>query len=111
MSAKKEFDRMKNNAWQEFTGDVKATSRRIKRVGTAYVKAHPLVVLGGGAVLGALTMALIKKSPAAASTSVPKQGIGRLFQTARFWITRAMSLAADCAELARMQDDQACRKA
>jgi hypothetical protein len=111
MSVKKEFDRLKNSAWREFAGDVKTTSRRIKRAGTAYIKAHPLVVLGGGAVLGALTMAVFKKRPAAAAYDGPKQGVARLFQTARFWLGRAITLAADCAELARMQDEAACRKA
>lgn len=111
MSVKKDFNRLKNTAWREFAGDVKATTRKVKRTSTAYIKAHPLMVLGGGAVLGALAMSLFKRRPAASSYSAPKQGVGRVIQTARFWLSRAISLAADCAELARMQDEAPGRKA
>jgi len=52
--ARRELDRMSAEAWRELGDDVQRTGGRLKRVGSAYAKKHPIIVLGGGALLAAV---------------------------------------------------------
>ena len=100
--ALQEIDLMKTEAWRGFAGDVKATSRRMKKAGVSYMKAHPLLVLGGGAALGALIVMRLKRRPKAPETP----GILKVLRIARFCLGRAILLATDWAERSYLRDEE-----
>lgn len=103
---------MKTEAWREFRGEVKKTSRRLKKTSKAYIKAHPLLILGGGAALGALLMSKMTKRPSEERRIEKKFGFMKYVGIARFILGRAMVFASDWIERNRIQEEEyACMKA
>jgi hypothetical protein len=100
--ALREIDLMKSEAWRGFAGDVRATSRRMKKAGISYMRAHPLLVLGGGAALGALVVLRLKRRPKTPETP----GILKVLRIARFCLGRAILLATDWAERSYLRDEE-----
>lgn len=98
----KEIDHMKTEAWRGFAGDVLSTGRRMRRAGASYMKAHPLLVLGGGAALGALIAMRMKRRP----RQPQAPGILKVLRVASFWLGRAVLLANDWAERTYLRDEE-----
>src|SRR5688572_16758302 len=103
--ALKEIDRMRTQAWRQFSGDVKTTGKRLKKAGSVYIKSHPLVILGGGAAVGALLMAGLRRRPKVAQPS----GVLKYLRIARFWLGRAVVLATDWAERTYLKNEEVCQ--
>jgi hypothetical protein len=92
---------MNRQAWNEVAGTAKSTGRRLGRAGRSYIKAHPVLVLGGGALLGALfAYGLGRRRPG------PKASKGRalrVLKAAGFWLGEALCFAAEMAHQARRE--------
>jgi hypothetical protein len=52
-TARRELDRMSDQAWGLLAMDVQTAGRSMGRVGLSYARRHPALLLGGGALLGA----------------------------------------------------------
>lgn len=55
-SARSQLDEMSYEAWSQLASDLKGASRSMGRVGLSYARRHPALLLGGGALLGALAV-------------------------------------------------------
>jgi hypothetical protein len=100
-TTQKELKTMKTEAWRGFVSDVKKTGRRWKRAGTKYVKTHPLVLVGGGALIAGL---LLFRGRRPAPTPIERSGVLSYLKTARLWIGRAFALASQASELLKRED-------
>jgi hypothetical protein len=61
-TARRELDRMSDQAWGLLAKDVQTASRSMGRVGLSYARRHPALLLGGGALLGAGVVAWFNRS-------------------------------------------------
>src|SRR6185503_13651280 len=81
-SARRELDRMSDEAWGQLARDLKTGSRSMGRVGLSYARRHPALLLGGGALLGLAPGPYSKRSkpapaaaPAAAAVALPVKAV------------------------------------
>jgi hypothetical protein len=94
--AQSELDRMSVEAWRRLGGDVKRAGRRLGLVGKAYSKKHPILVFGGGALLGFLALWRLRR-PAPVVVDRPRglRKLGRfawtLLRVGGVGLTRAFS--------------------
>jgi hypothetical protein len=103
---------MRTEAWKGLAGEVKTSGRRLKKASNAYIKAHPLLILGGGAALGALLMSRMSKRPLEERRLEKKYGFLKYVGIARFILGRALVFASDWVERARIQEEEfQCMKA
>ena len=91
----KELENMRTTAWRGFVGNVRSTGRRIGRAGTQYAKTHPLLLVGGGAVLSAFLFSRIRRRPRMSAVDTFKQ---RLIQAGSIWLARAITVACSMAQ-------------
>jgi len=101
--ARKELDRMRAEARHELAGDVRKTGARLVRVGGACTRKHPVLVLGGGALLAALAVWRMSRSaPCVVECPhvAPKRvgWVSKLFRMGRFGLAWALSFASNRAE-------------
>src|SRR5262245_11401275 len=101
-AADKELEARRTEAWREFANDVRSTGRRLRKAGTRYARAHPLLLLGGGALLGALVVSRIRRRPRVEPRPTLKQ---RLLHVGAAWLARALSEAWMMAEDERREWD------
>lgn len=98
---------MRTEAWRGFVGDVKRTGRKLKRDGKKYVKTHPLLIVGGGAIAAALLFSRLRRP--APERYVEKSSFLGVLNTARLWMARAISLAGQVSDLMRVRNaEQIC---
>jgi len=102
----KELDRMSDEAKDELAGDVRKTGARLVRVGAACTRKHPVLVLGGGALLAALAVWRLSR-PAPIVIECPhvapnRSGmVSRLLKMGRFGLAWGLSFAFNRAENSR----------
>lgn len=106
---RKELDRMSDEAKDELAGDVRKTATRLVRVGAACTRKHPVLVLGGGALLAALAVwRLGRPAPVVVECphAAPKRvgWVSKLFRMGRFGLAWALSFASKRAENPRTRE-------
>jgi hypothetical protein len=107
--ALKEIDQMKTEAWQDFATNVKATGKRLGKAGKKYIKTHPVLVLGGGALLGALLVSRVGRRPAHHALPRKAAGVFRILRTAQYWLGQALCYASEFADRAQEAREE-CRE-
>lgn len=100
---------MKTEAWQDFATNVKSTGKRLGKAGKKYIKTHPVIVLGGGALLGALLVSRVGRR--SGHTPLPRKaaGIFRILRTAQYWLGQALCYASEFADRAQEAREE-CRQ-
>jgi hypothetical protein len=61
--ASEELERLSYEAWSDLATDASRTGSRLGKVATQYATKHPVIVIGGGALLAALAFSRTKRDP------------------------------------------------
>jgi hypothetical protein len=86
---------MNRQAWNEFAGTAKSTGRRLGRAGRNCIKSHPVLVLGGGALLGAMLAYRLGRRRPGRKASTGRAH--RFLKVATAWLGEALWFAAEVA--------------
>lgn len=101
--AQRKLDRMSAEAWRELGADVRQVGLHLKQAGSAYAKKHPILVLGGGALLAAIVVwRIIRPAPGVVAGSRGVRKLGRyawkLLRVGGVGLARAFSSGSKPAE-------------